>query len=152
MCSCCEMEGGGERRGRGRGGVGGWMIEGVGTVKEQGNIRSGAITSRLGGMANFTVLEMHRSHDPGFKTTRRGMLSCERGQIYWCLNQIWYLQERTGWWVEAILPVKYCTSHYLSLTRLCYIIHTLSVPNWQEAEINTNSRLLPALKALQNAS
>lgn len=64
------------------GGVGGWMIEGVGTVKEQGNIRSGAITCRLGGMANFTVLEMHRSRDPGFKTTRRGMLSCERGQIY----------------------------------------------------------------------
>lgn len=82
MCSCCEMEGGGERRERGRGRVGGWMIEGVGTVKEQGNIRSGAITRSLGGMANFTVLEMHRSRDPGFKTTRRGMLSCERGQIY----------------------------------------------------------------------
>lgn len=57
MCSCCEMEGGGERRGRERGegrggrggGGGGRMIEGVGTVKEQGKTRSGAVTNRLGG-------------------------------------------------------------------------------------------------------
>lgn len=58
------------------------MTEGVGTVKERGNITSGTSVSRLGGTANFTVLEMHRSRDPGFKTTRRGMLSCETGQIY----------------------------------------------------------------------
>lgn len=45
------------------------MIEGVRTVKEQGKIRSGAITNRLGGTANFTVLEMRRSCDPGFQTT-----------------------------------------------------------------------------------
>lgn len=45
------------------------MIEGVRTVKEQGKIRSGAITNRLGGTANFTVLEMRRSRDPGFQTT-----------------------------------------------------------------------------------
>lgn len=72
MCSCCEMEEGGERRGRERGGGrggGGRMIEGVGTVKEQGKMRSGAITNRLGGTAKFTVLEMSRSRDPGFQTT-----------------------------------------------------------------------------------
>lgn len=101
------------------------MIEGVDTVKEQGNIRSGAITSRLGGMANFTVLEMHRSRDPGFKTTRRGMLSCERGKIYSALNQLSFLQERMGCGVEAILPVKCCTPHYLPLTRLWYKIYIL---------------------------
>lgn len=44
------------------------MIEGVGTVKEQGKMRSGAVPNRLGGRANFTVLEMRRSRDPGFQT------------------------------------------------------------------------------------
>lgn len=51
-----EEEKGEEERGEGRGGGdeeeeegGGRMIEGVGTVKEQGKTRSGAVTSRLGG-------------------------------------------------------------------------------------------------------
>lgn len=46
------------------------MIEGVGTVKEQGKMRSVAITNRLEGTANFTILEMHRSGDLGFQSSR----------------------------------------------------------------------------------